>query len=149
MTDKDICTTLLVLGELGIIAGIFINHLLSKRTKRNRSNWIKVNGNVTSSFCRHVGPSGEDDKTTDHYAILVRFSYVVGGIRYSGKQGWQSDVETQCIPMAPITVFYYPMHPKKAVVQPEEIGNNWITWVIILPSTFFLLLGAAGWFSTM
>ena len=146
MTDQQIFGMLVLMGVVVFLSGIYVDRLMKRKTGRKQSDWVETTGSVTSSKCRHVGPSDADDRTTDYYSIYVQFEFEIGGIRYSNRQTWASDSIIEYSLNAPITIYYDPHNPKKAVAkrEPKEKETIWIAFILYLLGFLLILLGVVG-----
>ncbi|MBI2830457.1 MAG: DUF3592 domain-containing protein [Chloroflexi bacterium] len=103
-------------------------------TAAMRSQWPTTQGTITSS------KTATDDDYVGDLVFLIRFTYEVGGVRYSGAQDWsvqEYGQERRYSQGAAVTVYYNPNNPKTAVIEPR-LPSEWDLWQMI-PYTGWLI----------
>ncbi len=120
----------------------------SMREQRASASWPTVQGSVVAA--RVIEGRGRRGPT---FRPEIEYVYTVGGIAHRGNRyrvvhmsmGWRSwaeDIVAQHPPSAPVTVYYDPSDPARAVLSP---GGGWGTKFITVFRVIPWTLAIGGW----
>lgn len=140
-----ILVTAVLVIEAVVVGRVWTQHLTT--AAEEKSQCPTVPGTVTSS------QTTTDDDYAGDLVFLIRFSYEVSGVKYSGGQDWsvqQYGQERRYPKGAAVTVYYNPEKPKDAVVEPT-LAPEWDSWqmlpyagwVIAIMGSIFVWMWAA------